>query len=78
MKYTRNFFNNQKKSDTPALVASATDDVSQSELLIVENEIKKIDSSKKTPHHQYPRKDQSRGWNIRSDSWNQSCTRTFQ
>ena len=64
----RNFFNNRKKSDTPALVASATDDVSQSELLIVENEIKKIDSGKKTPHHQYPRKDQSRGWNICSDS----------
>ena len=39
------FFNSRKEADAPALVASATDDVSQSELLIVENE-KKIDPSK--------------------------------
>ena len=37
----RNFFNSRKEADTPAYVASVTDDVSQSELLIVENEIKK-------------------------------------
>ena len=30
-----NFFNSRKEVDTPALVASATDDVSQSELLII-------------------------------------------
>ena len=36
-----NFFNSRKETDTPAFVASATDDVSQSEMLIVENEIKK-------------------------------------
>ena len=36
-----NFFNSRKEADTPAFVASATDDVSQSEMLIVENEIKK-------------------------------------
>ena len=30
-----NFFNNQKEADTSALAASATDDVLQSELLIV-------------------------------------------
>ena len=34
------FFNSRKEADTPALAASATDDVSQSELLIVENEKK--------------------------------------
>ena len=37
----RNFFNSRKEADTLAYVASVTDDVSQSELLIVENEIKK-------------------------------------
>ena len=36
-----NFFNSRKETDIPAFVASATDDVSQSEMLIVENEIKK-------------------------------------
>ena len=41
VKVIRNFFNSPKEADTPALVASATDEVSQSELLIVENEIKK-------------------------------------
>ena len=37
----RNFFNSRKEADTLAYVASVTDDVSQSELLVVENEIKK-------------------------------------
>ena len=41
VKVIRNFFNSRKEADTPALAASATDEVSQSELLIVENEIKK-------------------------------------
>ena len=40
VKDTHKFFNSRKEADTPALVASATDDVSQSELLIVENEKK--------------------------------------
>ena len=46
-----NFFNSRKEADTPALFASATDDVPhvpQSELLIVENEIKKSAQVKKT------------------------------
>ena len=73
-----NFFNSRKEAYTPALVPSATDDVSQPELLIVETEIKKIDPSKSKSHHQCPRKDQNRGWNICSDSWNQGCTRMFQ
>ena len=46
VKDTHKSFNSRKEADTPALVASAADDVSQSELLIVENE-KKIDPSKK-------------------------------
>ena len=82
VKDIRNFFNSQKEGDTSALVTSATDDVSQLELLIVENEKKKKKKKKSTkvkkPHHQCPRKDQNRGWNICPDSWNQGCTRTFQ
>ena len=35
------FLKGRKETDAPALVASATDDVSQSELMMVENEIKK-------------------------------------
>ena len=77
VKDIRNFFNSRKEADTPALVASATDDVSQSKLLIVENEIRKSTQIKKL-HHQCPRKDQNRGWNICSDSLNQNYTRTFQ
>ena len=73
----RNFFNSRKEADTPAYVASVTDDVSQSELLIVENEIKKSTQVNKT-HHQYPKKDQNRGWDICSDPLNQSCSRKFQ
>ena len=45
-RYTH-FFNSRKEADTPALIASATDDVSQSELLIVENEMKKLTQVKK-------------------------------
>ena len=41
----RNFFNSRKEADTSTVNASAADDVSQSELLIVENEIKKINPS---------------------------------
>ena len=33
------------ETDAPALVANATDDVSRSELMMVENEIKKINTS---------------------------------
>ena len=47
VKDIHNFFNSRKEADTPALVASATDDVSQSELLIVENETKKLTQVKK-------------------------------
>ena len=47
MKDIRNLFNSQKEVDTPALAASDTDDVSQSELLIVDNEIKKSTEVKK-------------------------------
>ena len=73
----RNFFNSRKEADTLAYVASVTDDVSQSELLIVENEIKKSTHVNKT-HHQCPKKDQNRGWDICSDPLNQSCSRKFQ
>ena len=73
----RNFFNSRKEADTPAYVANVTDDVSQSELLIVENEIKKSTLVNKT-HHQCPKKDQNRGWDICSDPLNQSCSRKFQ
>ena len=38
----RNFFHSRKEADTPVVVPSAIDDVAQSELLIVENEIKKL------------------------------------
>ena len=48
VKDIRNFFNSRKKTDTPALVTSAIDDVSQSKLLIIENEIKKSTEVKKT------------------------------
>ena len=37
----RTFLKGLKETDAPAFVASATDDVSQSELMMVENEIKK-------------------------------------
>ena len=37
----RTFLKGRKETDAPALAASATDDVSQSELMMVENEIKK-------------------------------------
>ena len=37
----RTFLKGRKETDAPAFVASATDDVSQSELMMVENEIKK-------------------------------------
>ena len=37
----RTFLKGRKEADAPALVASATDDVSQSELMMIENEIKK-------------------------------------
>ena len=77
IKDIRKFFSSRKEVDTPALVASATDDMSDSELLIVENKIKKSTQVKKN-HHQCPRKYQNRGWNICSDSSNQSCTQTFQ
>ena len=48
VKDIHNFFNSRKEADTPALVASAIDEVSPSELLIVENEIKKSTQIKKT------------------------------
>ena len=41
------FLKGRKETDAPALVASVTDDVSQSELMMVENEIKKINTSQK-------------------------------
>ena len=41
VKDIRNLFNSQKEADTLALIASATDNESQPELLIVENKIKK-------------------------------------
>ena len=43
----RTFLKGQKVTDAPALVASGTDDVSQSPLMVVENEIKKINTSQK-------------------------------
>ena len=36
----RTFLKGRKETDAPALSGSATDDVSQSELIMVENEIK--------------------------------------
>ena len=72
LKDIRNFFNSQKEADIPAFVAYATDDVSESEVLIVGKWDKNINPSKKkkkkNPHHQCPRKYQSRGWNICYDS----------
>ena len=41
------FLKGRKDTDAPALVASATDDVSQSELMMVENEIKKLTQIRK-------------------------------
>ena len=41
------FLKDRIETDAPALVTSATDDVSQSELIIVENEKKKINTSQK-------------------------------
>ena len=43
----RTFLKGRKETDAPALVASATDDVSQSELMMIENEIKKINTNQK-------------------------------
>ena len=37
----RTFLKGRKETDAPALIASATDDISQSKLMMVENEIKK-------------------------------------
>ena len=47
VKDIRNFFNSGKEVDIPAFAAGTTD-VSQSKLLIVENEIKKPTQIKKT------------------------------
>ena len=44
---TRTFLKGRKETGSPALVASATDDVSQSEMMMVKNEIKKINTSQK-------------------------------
>ena len=41
------FLLGRKETDVPALVASATDDVSQSELMMVQNEIKKLTQVRK-------------------------------
>ena len=43
----RTFLKGQKGTDNPALVSSATGDVSQSELMMVENEIKKLTKFRK-------------------------------
>ena len=47
LKDIRNFFNSQKEADIPAFVAYATDDVSESEVLIVGKLDKNINPSKK-------------------------------
>ena len=43
----RTFLKGRKETDIPALVASASDDVSRTELVMVENEIKKMNASQK-------------------------------
>ena len=40
MNHIRTFLKGRRKTDAPALVANATEDVSQSELMMAENEIK--------------------------------------
>ena len=76
VKDIRNFFNSGKEVDIPGFAAGNTD-VSQSKLLIVENEIKKPTQIKKTASP-ISQKNQNRGWDICSVSWNQNCMRTFQ
>ena len=49
VKGIRTFLKGRKETDAPALVVSATDDVSQSELMMVENEMKKSTQVRK--HH---------------------------
>ena len=43
----RTFLQGRNETDAPALVASGTDDVSQLELIMVENEIKKLTQVRK-------------------------------
>ena len=56
----RTFLKGWKETDALALVASATDDVSQSELMMVENEIKKSTQVRKH-YNNCPRNNQKRG-----------------
>ena len=56
----RTFLKGQKETDTPALVASATGDVSQSELMMVENDIKKPTQVRKH-YNNCPRNNQKSG-----------------
>ena len=60
VKDIRNFFSSRKEEDTPALVASATDDMSESELLIVENKIKKSTQVKKKPSPMFQKRSKQR------------------
>ena len=70
-----NFFNSGKEVDIPAFATGTTDDVSQSKLLIVENEIKKPTQIKKTASTISQKKSEVGTYAV---SWNQNCTRTFQ
>ena len=58
----RTFLKGRKETDATALVASATDEVSQSELMMVENEIEKINTSQKALQQNCSRNNQNRDW----------------
>ena len=73
MNENHTFLKGWKETDAPALVASATDDVSQSELMMIENEIKKSTQFNKY-YQNCPRKNQKRGWEICTTSWYQSSS----
>ena len=72
------FLKGWKETDAPALVASATDNVSQLEPMMVENEIKKINTSQKALSQNCPRNNRKRGWEISTTSWNQSNSQAIQ
>ena len=65
----RTFLKGQKETDAPALSGSAVDDVSQSELIMVENEIKKSTEVRKH-YHKIVLNNEKRDWEICTTLWN--------
>ena len=68
----RTFLKGWKETDAPALVASATDDVSQSELTMVQNEMKRSTQFRKHYSKIVPETIKREAGKICTTSWYQS------